>query len=206
MKKCLAKIHWWEGLLCLSLVTALALDCRTYVRQQTLAQKVVRLHVLANSDSESDQTLKQQVKDCVYGRTEELLRRSRTRGEAVQRLEQALPTLQAAAQETVRQAGYDYPVELRLEETSFPNRSYGGFSLPAGEYLALRVLIGEAEGRNWWCVVFPPLCAAAVTEWEQVALEGGFSEEEVALLAEDDTVELKLWIVEKWKALRQEAD
>lgn len=83
-------------------------------------------------------------------------------------------------------AGYDYSVEARLAELDFPTREYESFTLPAGNYLALQVVIGEGEGKNWWCVVFPPLCTAAAAEVPASALAAGFSEEEVRLITEED--------------------
>lgn len=124
--------------------------------QSELADKVIRLHVLANSDSEADQALKLRVRDTVLKRATELLAGAESRSDAKKRLNAALPELKSAAECTVAETGYAYGVRVELAETAFPTREYDGFSLPAGEYLALRVLIGDAAGKNWWCVVFPP--------------------------------------------------
>ena len=100
--------------------------------------------------------------------------------------------------------GYDYPVSVELEDTQFPTREYEGFTLPAGEYLALRVLIGAAEGQNWWCVVFPPLCTTAAAEVPAAALEGGLSEDQVGLITEENTgYVVKFKVVEWWEQLRE---
>lgn len=90
-----------------------------------------------------------------------------------------------------------------LAETSFPTKEYDGFALPAGEYLALRVLIGEAAGQNWWCVVFPPLCTAAASDVPAVALDAGLTDQEVALITEaDEGYILKFKSVELWQTLK----
>ena len=106
--------------------------------QRDLADKVVRLHVLANSDTEEDQALKLLVRDAVLERATEILEQSADRAEAEIRLRESLPELEAIAEETVRANGYDYAVTAELEDTSFPTKEYDGFALPAGEYLCFR--------------------------------------------------------------------
>lgn len=175
--------------------------------QDELAEQVVRLHVLANSDSEEDQTLKLQVRDAVLARAEGLLDPVTDRREAEGLLRGQLLELETVAAETIRAAGYDYPVSVELADAEFPTRRYGGFILPAGEYLALRVLIGAAEGQNWWCVVYPPLCTAAASELPGTALTAGFSQEQVHLITEDGPrYVLKFKTVELWETLRQKLD
>lgn len=171
--------------------------------QTRLSDKVVRLHVLANSDSEEDQALKLQVRDAVTERTAALLEEASGRREAETVLRQHLPELKRLAAEAIAAADYGYSVEVELAETEFPTREYDGFSLPAGEYLALRVLIGEAAGRNWWCVVFPPLCTAAASDVAVTALAAGFSENEVNLITEEEGYVLKFKTIELWQQLRQ---
>lgn len=146
--------------LTLMIVAALALTSGAVAlhTQSQLAEKVVRLHVLANSDSEEDQALKLKVRDAVLEQATETLRGADSQAEASRRLTDILPELEETARAVITANGYDYGVRAELAETSFPTKEYDGFALPAGEYLALRVLIGEAAGQNWWCVVFPPLC------------------------------------------------
>lgn len=155
--------------------------------QRDLADRVVRLHVLANSDTEEDQALKLLVRDAVLERATEILEQSEDRESAEALLRESLPELEALAGETVRANGYDYAVTAELEDTSFPTKEYDGFALPAGEYLALRILIGEGAGQNWWCVVFPPLCLGSVSETTQeTALEAGLTENQVSLMTGED--------------------
>ena len=175
--------------------------------QGELADRVVRLHVIANSDSEEDQALKLQVRDAVLARTEAILRASADRGEAESRLAAALPELERLAEETVAANGFDYGVTAELAETSFPTKDYDGFSLPAGKYLALRLIIGQGAGKNWWCVVFPPLCTAAAADVPETALAAGLTEDQVSLMTgDDDGYVLKFKVVEWWEELWQKLE
>lgn len=171
--------------------------------QQELADKVVRLHILANSDSEEDQALKLQVRDVVLTRAEELLRASDGRGEAEVMLREHLRELTQMAQTAIAENGYGYSVRTELANTVFPTREYEGFSLPAGNYLALRVIIGEGGGKNWWCVVFPPLCSQSSADLAQTAMAAGLSQSDVALLEEDGGYVLKFKSIEIWEWLRR---
>ena len=175
--------------------------------QDELADKVVRLHVLANSDSEEDQALKLKVRDVVLERATATLEQSADRREAESRLRGELLELERIAAEEIAAEGYNYPVTVELENTDFPTKEYDGFTLPAGEYLALRVIIGEGQGQNWWCVVFPPLCTAASADVPASALAAGFSEEEVNLITEENQgYVLKFKAVEWWETLKEKWD
>ena len=172
--------------------------------QDRLADKVVRLHVLANSDSEEDQALKLLVRDQVLERAASLLEQAGDRRQAEMLLRQARPELEEAAAREIAANGYDYPVTAELVDAAFPTKEYDGFTLPAGEYLALRVVIGQGGGQNWWCVVFPPLCAAASGDVPAAALAAGFTEEEVGLITEEDQgYALRFKAVEWWEALQE---
>ena len=201
------RLKIWEIALLLGLAVFLAAGAAALGSRDALADKVVRLHVLANSDSEEDQALKLKVRDRVLERAAELLEDSGDRDEAEARLTEALPELEGLAAAEIAANGYDYPVTARLEETSFTTREYDGFTLPAGKYLALRVVIGEGAGHNWWCVVFPPLCTTASSDVSQTAMAAGLTEEEVGLITEEDQgYVLKFKAVEWWEALREKWD
>lgn len=173
-------------------------------RQQALADKVVRLHVLANSDSDADQALKLQVRDKVVARAAEILQQTHTRPEAEKALTAALPEFETLAEQEIQAEGYRYPVTARLEETEFPTKEYDGFTLPAGEYLALRVVIGAGEGHNWWCVVFPPLCTATETDLARTAMAAGLSDDDVKLMTENGNgYVLKFKSIELWESLKE---
>ena len=171
--------------------------------QERLAGQVIRLHVLANSDTEADQALKLQVRDAVLAETERLLDGVESRQEAEMVLRDHLPQLEKIAQQEVNAAKAEYAVWTELEMRDFPTKEYDGFALPAGEYLALRVLIGEGNGQNWWCVAFPPLCTVAASDVAMTALAAGMDEEDVRLIMEEDGYLLKFKCVEWWQMLRR---
>lgn len=197
------KLKLFEIALLIGLALFLASGALALQAGDQLSDRVVRLHVLANSDSREDQDLKLRVRDRVLALTEPLLRRAGSRREAETMLREQLPVLERAAREEILASGYDYPVSIRLEETNFPTREYDGFTLPAGRYLALRVLIGEAGGQNWWCVVFPPLCTTAAADVPAASLAAGLTEEQVGLITESDGgYVLKSKLVEFWQSLR----
>lgn len=139
-----------------SFLVGFVVDCGAQARE--LSDKLIRLHVVANSDSEEDQAMKLAVRDAVL----EVVRREcegvSEVSEARQRLLEAMPELVAAGTRVVAEWGADYQVTATLCRESFPTTEYDQFSLPAGEYESLRIRIGQAGGHNWWCVVFPPVC------------------------------------------------
>ena len=170
--------------LTLALFAALAL----VQRQEALAGKLIRLHVVANSDTAADQAVKLQVRDAVLAAIAPLTDACATQEEAAAALRQALPGIEQAANDALQQAGQAAcPVAVRLCKERFPTRLYPTFSLPAGTYTSLRVELGEAAGRNWWCVVFPTLCTAAESEdLRTVATSAGLTGDEIALMTEDN--------------------
>ena len=197
-----SRLHAVELLLLTAVGVFLLSGALSLQTQSALADKEVRLHVLANSDSEADQSLKLTVRDAVLAETEVLLEGVENRDTAAQVLRAQLPQLRRTAERTMAEQGSHYPVEVRLETAEFPTKTYDGFALPAGEYLALRVLIGEAAGQNWWCVVFPPLCSAAASEAGETAVAAGLSGEQVRLITEEEGYVLKFKCVELWQQLR----
>lgn len=120
--------------------------------------ELIRFHVLANSDSEADQALKMKVRDRILAETCLPLEEAQNTTEAEQQIRHHMADIRAAALDEIQKQGYDYPVSVQLGVFDFPVRQYGNVTLPAGKYPALRVLIGEGAGHNWWCVMFPPLC------------------------------------------------
>ena len=186
-KKTGNKLHTWEAALLLAVAAALLWGACTLQRQDALGQKVIRLHVIANSDSEADQALKLRVRDRVLEAAQEFYPQNATLEQARAALEGHLSQLAQAGQAQVAAEGYSYPVTASLEECWFPTKEYEGFALPAGEYTALRVVIGAGEGQNWWCVAFPPLCLGAASETvDQAAQAGLFGEDQVALVTQVD--------------------
>ena len=191
----------WEWALLIALLVSFAWGTWADRTQQQLSDKVLRLHVLANSDSEADQALKRKVRDSVLETASAILADCPDRETAEQRLSAALSEIEDAARARIAAEGGEQTVTAELRPTVFPTREYEDFTLPAGEYLALRVVLGEGEGHNWWCVVFPPLCAETTSSLSQTAMAAGLTEEEVALITESDGYQLKFKAVELWEKL-----
>lgn len=153
---------------------------------------VVRLHVLANSDTAEDQALKRKVRDAVIDYMRPYMLASANKIQAEQILCEQLPIVQEIAQQIVRDSGYNHPVRVELGQHLFPTRTYGDLSLPAGNYQALRVLIGNAEGQNWWCVLFPPLCFVDATNSLAISAQTQQINEEISRQQMPE-IRFKLW-------------
>jgi stage II sporulation protein R len=156
--------------------------------EDRIYDSVVRLHVLANSDSEYDQALKLKVRDSVLAAASEIVAGCMTRNEAEAALRENLDLICAAAVSVVEAEGAEYPVTVELGEEEYPTRSYDSICFPAGTYMSLRVMIGEAEGRNWWCVLFPNLCLSAATkkEAEKAFIQAGLTPEQYKIITESN--------------------
>ena len=202
MKK--SKWNELEIALLVLLAVCLLTGAMSLRNQDVLQQKMIRLHVVANSDSDRDQTLKLQVRDKVLAFTEQTMRASDSREEANNALREALPQIKSMAEDILRENDCSDSVEARLELAEFPLKAYDGFRLPAGEYMALRVLIGEAAGQNWWCVVYPPLCMAAASDVRETGIACGMEQEELSLMQEEnEAYQVKFRFMELWEQLRQ---
>lgn len=126
--------------------------------QQSIAGKVLRFHVLANSDSDSDQQLKLKVRDAVGAQMAEVLADAGSLVDCERLVTENMEEIRQTAEEVIAQQGYDYTVDAFLQEVSFPVKTYGDYTFPAGEYEALELVIGAGEGHNWWCVMYPNMC------------------------------------------------
>ena len=181
---------------------------------EELPDRLFRLHILANSDTDGDQQLKYELRDHIMGDMEYVFEGCATAEEAVEAAKAALPDIAEKAQQFVYDKGYDYTVTVSVENTYFTTRSYGSFVVPAGNYDALRIVIGEGEGHNWWCVMFPPLCLGAVEEYvaldEDVLLcksgirsriKGGLSASASRVVEQDMPVEVRFAVFEWLRGL-----
>lgn len=194
----------WEMALLLGLCAALIWGAWAAQRQDALARKMIRLHVIANSDSDADQALKLKVRDKVLDFTTNVLQRSENMEDAQRQLQDALGRIENIARREIVEQGYEYPVTAQLTSAEFPLKEYDGFSLPAGEYTALRLVIGDGAGRNWWCVVYPPLCMTAASDVAQTGIACGMEQEDMSLMQEEDEgYQIKFRCVELWEQLRQ---
>ena len=198
------KLRCGEIALLMALAVTLLWGSWSLQEQDALERKMIRLHVIANSDTQADQTLKLQVRDRVLVQATAILEQAHDMEDAAAQLTAALPAIEDAARAEMAERGYDYAVSVRLEQTEFPTKVYDGFALPSGSYLALRVVIGEGQGQNWWCVVFPPLCMTAASDLEETAIVAGLEEEDISLITgEEQGYVLKFRSLELWESLRQ---
>ena len=148
-----------------------------FADRQTLNEELLRLHVVAASDSQKDQSVKLQVRDAVIEYLSEDLAKIGDIDRAKAYIQENLPQIQQVANETLKALGCRETAVVTLRKEMFDTRVYDTFTLPAGVYEALRITIGEGQGRNWWCVVFPTLCVPATSDgFEDVAAGAGFSD------------------------------
>ena len=170
------------------------------VKSDGIRNNVLRMHVVANSDSETDQQLKLKVRDAVLEAGNELFDGSITAQDAQQKLIPEKERLIEAAEKAIAENGFDYGVDVFIEKTYFTTRTYdNSLTLPAGNYEAVNVIIGEGKGHNWWCVMFPPMClpaAEADTEIDDV-----LSDDELKLVRSNPKYEPRFKIIEIYEKL-----
>lgn len=186
-------------LLCAAFCVLTAGTIRAQILQQGIAGKILRFHVLANSDSTEDQELKLKVRNAVGGYLSAQLESAYNLEQSRQIVTDRIPGIEAVAAEVIRSQGYDYPVSASLEHCVFPQKTYGEFTFPAGTYEALRVVIGEGEGHNWWCVMYPNLCfAGSVYELDDETgerLRAELNPQEYAAVFDGDEVNIQFQIL-----------
>ncbi len=165
--------------------------------RQQLSENVIRLHVVANSDSNTDQQIKLQVRDAVVQVLQQNMQLAENSKDAKNYLQQHLPLLEQTANAALTALGCTDRAVVTLEKETFPTRDYETFSLPAGVYESLRVTIGQGEGKNWWCVVFPSLCMPAAGEdMADTAAGAGFSEPLTDTLQQKDGYEVRFFLLD----------
>lgn len=167
-----------------------------------LSDNFFRLHILANSDSDEDQALKLKVRDNIISYMNTLSYSGLTKDKAINLTNSHLVAFQEIAEKTIASEGYNYSVKLEVGNFYFPTKEYGNISLPAGYYDALKIEIGEAKGKNWWCSLFPPLCfvdisAGVIDEESEKYLKENLSDDEFAIITDNsETVKFKFKIIE----------
>ena len=171
-----------------------------------MAENLIRLHVISNSDSPSDQAVKRDVRDAVLSYMQRELESSKSIEQTRSIINGRLDRITAVAEETISGYGQNYSVNAMLGSYPFPTKAYGDIILPAGSYQALRVVIGRGEGANWWCILFPPLCFVDVTygtvpDSVKVNLRETLTEEEYSIVTSADEeseipIKIKFKIVE----------
>lgn len=195
MMKKTGGLRRWELAFLLGMAAALVMGTYLAGAQAALAENVVRLHVVGASDSEEDQAVKLRVRDAVLAQAGPLLKGVSSQEEAWEILDAYLEELARAG----AQVSGGMTVTASLEEKAwFPTKEYTDFSLPAGRYPALKIVLGEGEGRNWWCVVFPPLCLGSVSETVGEKA-GDLSAAQVSLITgENEGYVVKFKLLEWW--------
>lgn len=187
------------SLLALLLFIYVFICAQNYVSavSNNLSQAVFRLHVLANSDSDEDQALKLKVRDSLLNYMNSICSNCSTKSEAISLANEHKNDFQQIAEQTIVENGYNYSVKINIDNFYFPTKNYGDISLPAGFYDALRVEIGEAKGKNWWCVMFPSLCfidvsSGIVDDEAKEVLENNLEEESYRIVSNQNQSEIKL--------------
>lgn len=181
--------------ICLVLCIALMCFCDLVLPsgEGRIYDNVIRLHILANSDSAADQTLKLKVRDAIL--EAEVFSAAEDMDSALEQAEAAAKRAVEIANEVLAQEGADYGATFVFGEESYPTRSYGDISLPSGRYKSLRIVLGDGGGRNWWCVLFPPLCIGTATSDDLAAT--GLDENETKVFATGKTrYKLRFWLIE----------
>lgn len=181
--------------------------------QAGIADNVIRFHVLANSDSKYDQQLKLAVRDAVLLEYSDALSNQSEIDLSREFLRERLPDIKAVAESVLVDNGCNYPVSVSLGRSFFPTKTYGDIAFPAGDYEALKIEIGDAEGKNWWCVMFPPLCFVDITQnkvSDEVKnnLKEVLTNEEYDIVVKSKTqdmipVKIKFKVVEMWQGIKK---
>lgn len=174
-----------------------------------ISESVFRLHVIANSDEIEDQELKLKVRDNVLSYMNTIAKNATNKEEAIQIANDHIDEFKQIALDTIHENGYDYSINVKIGNFSFPTKTYGDISLPSGFYDALRIEIGEAKGKNWWCVMFPPLCfvdvsSGIVPEESKETMKNDLGQEEFTLVSnqEDSGIYFKFKLIELFQNVK----
>ena len=166
---------------------------------ENISKKVLRLHILANSNSTVDQNLKLKVRDRILKESNNLFNDVKDKEDAKKIVRSHLPEIKEIAEDEIKLQGFNYPVEVKLEKTYFNTRQYDDITLPAGQYEALRVLIGEGKGKNWWCVIFPSICLGSAKGTS--SMEEILNDQETDIVEESQNYEIKFKIIEIFSSI-----
>lgn len=160
--------------------------------EEAIYDSVVRLHVIANSDSDEDQALKLLVRDAILAEMETLLKDCKTREEAETVLSKNIDLLHDTAVDTLIGNGCNMPVTVALKSENYPRKNYENICFPAGRYRSLQIRIGEAEGKNWWCVLFPQLCLSGAKRAERAFIEVGLTSDQYRIITETEDTKYRV--------------
>ena len=185
-------------------LTSIFLYGRQYYIQQNLAEKVLRFHVLANSDSKIDQNLKLSVRDAVGSFMQEKLQNVEDKKASEECITLHLKEIEEVAKQVIAESGFFYEVSAEVTNCYFPVKHYGEYTFPAGNYDALRITIGEGKGQNWWCVIYPNMCFAnsmyeVIDQNSKAELKKVLDEETYDAVLKTGDYQVRFWLVELWK-------
>lgn len=164
-----------------------------------IRESVLRLHILANSDSDADQALKLKVRDRILAETGETFN-APGKSQAEEQVRAHLDQIEAIAAAEIQANGYDYPVKAEVTNMYFETRQYGDLTMPAGKYDAVRITIGEAKGHNWWCVLYPPMCVPAAMPKQEV--EDVLTQKQSGIVESNPKYEVRFAVVEAFEKLK----
>lgn len=192
------KLEW---ALLVALIVSIACSFTTFAYQcEKISENVLRMHVIANSDSEADQALKLKVRDAILNAGKDIFNGSVSAQEAKAKIEPRTALLQQVAEDVIHGEGFSYPVTVQVTKEFFHTRTYDNqVTLPAGTYHAVKVVIGTGEGRNWWCVMFPPLCLPAAVQ--EQGIDAVLDGDEIRVVESDPQLEPRFKLVEFFEKL-----
>ena len=198
MKKTIIRI---EASILVALIICCALNITAFSKQcDSIRDKMLRMHVIANSDSEADQALKLKVRDAVLTAGKEIFDGSVTADEAEEKITPHIEDLRQTALQVIKNEGYNYDVKVIVQKEYFETRTYdNSVTLPAGYYTAVKVIIGEGAGQNWWCVMFPPMCLPAADA--ECEISDVLTDEETEIVTNTSKYQFKFKIVEMFESL-----
>ncbi len=182
---------------CVVIFTCLISMSKFNVSCEKIKGDVLRLHILANSDSDKDQQLKLKVRDRILADTGDMFCSIMTYDEAVKKAEKALPQIINSAKDEVKKQGFNYNVTAKIDYTDFNTRHYNGYTLPAGNYMALNVTLGEGNGQNWWCVMFPSICLSSAAR-----LDDKLDKDEIEIITDYRGYKVQFKLVELYENIR----
>lgn len=196
-------------IICILLVLPINNSVKGSVTQEDIAKKIIRFHVIANSDSDKDQQLKLKIRDEILKFIEPKLKKSASLEDSRNILKLNNNEMKKIAEEIIKNNNFNYPVKTSLCKDNFPVKEYGNIVLPAGEYEAYKIIIGNGKGKNWWCVMFPPLCFIDITKGEVSTKETSdemrrvLTEDEYSIVdnTEESTVILKSKVLEIFNSI-----
>lgn len=186
--------------LCFGLIFAIIFSVARFDAScEDVRQNILRLHIVANSDSAKDQEIKIKVRDALLNDSKDVFNNTVNLNDAVKKAENSIEKFKETACKTLKENGFDYGVEISVGEADFNTREYNKFTLPAGKYKAVRVVLGNGKGKNWWCVMFPSLCVSTAEEHN---LRESVNEDSAKICESKSDYKIRFKIVEIYEGIK----